>query len=127
MAQTVLASTDPDGQLSGTPMVYTQLAANGSGPATVTVPMSADGFRNLSSLKTPAVTDGKAVWNLHLTGPYAERTVAHFPTAKLPLQVSVTYYLNGQKMSAAHIRQVRVPPGVLHRHEHHHRVGAREV
>ena len=43
------------------------------------------------------------MWNLHLSGPYAERTVAHFPAAKLPLQVSATYYLNGQKMSAAHI------------------------
>ena len=123
VSQTILASTDPDGQLSGTPMVYTQLAANGSGPATVKVPMSADGFRNLSSLKTPPVTDGKAVWNLNLSGPFTERTVAHFPTAKLPLQVSATYYLNGQKIGCAHRRQVRVPPGVLHRHEHHHRVG----
>ncbi|MGO8886923.1 MAG: hypothetical protein ACLQI7_25175, partial [Streptosporangiaceae bacterium] len=103
VAQTVLASTGTDGKVSGTPSVYTQLAANGNGPVTVKVPMSASGFRNLSGLGTPPIKDGKAVWNLHLSGQYAERTTAHFPAAQLPLQVSATYYLNGQKMSAAHI------------------------
>jgi len=103
VAQTVLASTSTDGKVSGTPVVFTQLAANGNGPATVKVPMSASGFRNLSGLRTPPITDGKAVWNLHLSGQYAERTTAHFPAAQLPLRVSATYYLNGQKMSAAHI------------------------
>ena len=103
VTQTVLASTSADGQVSGTPSVYTQLAANGSGPVTVKVPMSRSGFRNLTGLGTPPVTDGKAVWNLHLTGPFTERTVAHFPAARLPLQVTATYYLNGHKMPATDI------------------------
>ncbi len=103
VTQTVLASTSPDGQVSGTPSVYTQLAANGTGPATVKVPMSRSGFRNLTGVGTPPVTDGKAVWNLHLTGPFNERTVAQFPVAKLPLQVTATYYLNGHKMPATDI------------------------
>ena len=103
VAQTVLVSTAPDGQVSGTPQVFTQVAANGSGPVTFEVPMSSAGFRNLSSLKTPAIMDGEATWNLQLSGPFTERTVAHFPAAQLPLQVSARYYLNGQKMSATDI------------------------
>lgn len=103
VAQTVLASTMPDGQISGTPVVFTQLAANGSGPVTVTVPMSPAGFRNLTGLGTPPITDGKAVWKTNLSGPTNGRTIAHFPVSKLPFQVSATYELNGKKMWAKNI------------------------
>ena len=61
VAQLVLVSTRADGQVSGKPVVFTQLAANGSGPVTVKVPMSASGFRNLTGLTTPPITNGKAV------------------------------------------------------------------
>jgi putative membrane protein len=98
VAQTVAAATLPDGQISGTPVVITQLSANGSGPVTVKVPMSESGFRNLTGLGTPPVTDGKAVWKMDLTGPVNGRAIAHFPVSKLPFQVSTTYELNGKKM-----------------------------
>jgi hypothetical protein len=103
VAQTVVVSTTADGKVSGTPQVFTQWSANGSTPATLKVPMSSSGFRNLSSLGTPPVKDGYAVWNLHLTGPTHQRAVAHFPSSKLPVQVSAAYELNGKKMSAKDI------------------------
>ena len=103
VAQTVLANTSSAGKITGTPNVFTQWSANGSGPHTLKVPMSVKGFRNLSGFGKPPITDGYAVWNMHLTGPTNERTVATFPTDKLPLQVSVAYELNGKKINAQHI------------------------
>ena len=100
VAQTVVVSTSSTGKVSGTPFVFTQFSANGSGPATLKVPMSASGFRNLSGLGKAPITNGYAVWNLHLSGVTHQRSVAHFPTAKLPLQVSAAYELNGKKISA---------------------------
>jgi hypothetical protein len=93
----------PDGQISGTPVVLTQLAANGSGPVTVKVPMSSAGFRNLTGLGTPPITDGKAVWKANLSGQINGRAIAHFPVSQLPFQVSATYELNGKKMWAKNI------------------------
>jgi hypothetical protein len=103
VAQTVLASTTNTGSVSGKPLVFTQFSANGSGPATLQVPMSHSGFRNLSSLGTPPIHDGYAVWKLQLSGPTAQRAVADFPTAQLPVQVSAAYELNGKKMKANQI------------------------
>jgi hypothetical protein len=100
VAQTVVVATSATGKISGKPRVFTQWSANGSGPATLKVPMSTSGFRNLSGLGTTPVKDGYAVWNLHLSGPTNERSVAQFPANKLPLQVSAAYELNGKKMSA---------------------------
>ena len=103
VAQTVVVSTSATGKISGTPQVFTQWSANGSGPATLKVPMSTSGFRNLSGLGKAPITDGYAVWNLHLSGPTHQRSVAHFPTNKLPLQVSAAYELNGKKVKAQDI------------------------
>jgi hypothetical protein len=103
VAQTVVVGTSATGKLSGTPRVFTQFSANGSGPATLKVPMSAAGFRNLSGWGKPPVTDGYAVWNLQLTGPTSQRSIAHFPSAKLPVLVSVAYELNGKKVKAQDI------------------------
>jgi hypothetical protein len=100
VAQTVVASTSATGKVSGTPSVFTQWSANGSGPATLKVPMSSSGFRNLSGFGTPPIKDGYAVWNLHLSGPTNQRSVADFPTKQLPLQVSAAYELNGKKITA---------------------------
>jgi hypothetical protein len=103
VAQTVVASTSSTGKISGKPQVFTQFSANGSGPHTLKVPMSTSGFRNLSGLGTPPVQNGYAVWNLHLSGPTSQRTVAHFPTDRLPVTVSAAYELNGKKMKAKDI------------------------
>jgi hypothetical protein len=103
IAQTVVVATTSTGKVSGTPRVFTQWSANGSGPATVKVPMSTSGFRNLSGLGTAPIKDGYAVWNLHLSGPTNQRSVAHFPANKLPLQVSAAYEFNGKKTSAKDI------------------------
>jgi hypothetical protein len=103
VAQTVVVSTSATGKVSGKPSVFTQWSANGSGPATLKVPMSSSGFRNLSGVGKAPITGGYAVWNLHLSGATHERSVAHFPTAKLPLQVSATYELNGKQMKAKDI------------------------
>ncbi len=98
--QTVVVATTQAGKVTGTPKVFTQLAANGRGRISVKVPMSRSGFRSLTGLGTPPVINGKAVWNLDLSGPTNERTVADFPVSRLPFRVSATYELNGQKMSA---------------------------
>ena len=103
VAQTVVVSTSATGKPSGTPRVFTQFSANGNGPATLKVPMSSSGFRNLSGLGKPPITDGYAVWNLHLNGPTSQRFIAHFASAKLPVQVSVAYELDGKKVEAKDI------------------------
>ena len=103
VAQTVFVSTTSTGKVSGTPEVASQFSANGSCPVTLKVPMSANGFRNLSGLGEPPIKGGYAVWNLHLDGPTNQRSVAHFPTAKLPLQISAAYELNGKKVKAKDI------------------------
>ena len=103
VAQLVSVSTYADGHVSGKPLVFTQLAANGSGPVTVKVPMSASGFRNLSGLTTPPITNGKAVWNTHLSGQASGRTIANFPAARLPFLVYASYELNGKTMPAQDI------------------------
>jgi hypothetical protein len=103
VAQTVIVGTESNGKVKGKPKVFTQFSANGSGPHTLKVPMSASGFRNLSGLGKPPIKDGYAVWDLHLNGPTAQRAVADFPTDKLPLQVSAVYELNGKQMTAKKI------------------------
>jgi len=103
VAQTVAVSNNADGSISGKPVVFTQLTANGSSAHTVKVPMSSSGLRNLVGLRRPPIEDGKAVWNLDLNGPTTERTISHFQTSSLPLKVSVTYWLNGKKMKASDI------------------------
>jgi hypothetical protein len=103
VAQTVVAATSATGQISGEPRVFTQFSANGQGPHTLKVPMSPTGFRNLSGLGLPPIIDGYALWNLHLSGPTQQRTVAHFPKDKLPIQVSAVYELNGKTMKAKNI------------------------
>jgi putative membrane protein len=105
VAQTVIVSTEATGKISATPKptVFTQFSANGKGPATLKVPMSSSGFRNLSALAKPPIEDGYAVWRLHLNGPTHQRTIAHFPTDKLPLKVTAAYELNGKKMQAKDI------------------------
>src|SRR5271167_461917 len=100
VGQTVVAATESTGKIMGKPKVFTQFSANGKGPATLKVPMSPSGFRNLSGLGTPPITDGYAVWTLHLSGPTHARAVASFPTDTLPLTVSAAYELNDKKMSA---------------------------
>lgn len=103
VGQTVVAATEASGKITGKPKVFTQFSANGKGPATLKVPMSPSGFRNLSGLGTPPIAGGYAVWNLHLSGPTHARAVANFPTDKLPVKVSAEYELNGKKMSAKDI------------------------
>src|SRR5271167_297910 len=103
VGQTVVAATESTGKIMGKPKVFTQFSANGKGPATLKVPMSPSGFRNLSGLGTPPITDGYAVWKLHLSGPTHARAVANFPKDTLPLTVSAEYELNGKKMSAKDI------------------------
>ena len=104
VTQTLVVSTTTTGKISGSAHVYTQISATGSTPATVKVPMSSSGLRNLSGFGTPPVIDGQAVWHLDLNEEAAkESTVADFPTAQLPLQVSATYKLNGKTMSAKDI------------------------
>lgn len=103
VAQTVVVSTSATGKITGKPFVFTQFSANGTGPVTLKVPMSPSGFRNLSGFGKAPIKDGYAVWNLNLSGPTHQRSVAHFPADKLPLQVSAAYELNGKKVKAKDI------------------------
>jgi hypothetical protein len=103
VAQTVVVTTSSSGQINGTPRVFTQFSANGHGPVTLKVPMSSAGFRNLSGFGSAPIKNGYAVWNLHLTGPTSQRSMAHFPTDRLPLKVTAAYELNGKKVDAKHV------------------------
>jgi hypothetical protein len=103
VGQTVVVATGDTGKPSAAPRVFTQFSANGNGPHTLKVPMSASGFRNLGGLGKPPIDHGYAVWNLNLSGPTSQRFIADFPKPKLPVRVSVAYELNGKKVKAKDI------------------------
>jgi hypothetical protein len=103
VAQSIGVSTDTTGKVSGNPLVFTQITANGTKPTTVKVPMSSSGLRNLLGFKDPPIVDGHAVYNLDLNGQTNERTKSNFPKSLLPLKVKATYWLNGKKMPASDI------------------------
>ncbi|WP_410786465.1 hypothetical protein [Kribbella sp. C-35] len=96
--ETVQARLDPSGKVQGA-RVYEQLAFVGTGKVKVANPVSTDSLRNLDSFGGFSVKDGKMAVDLSVDGEQRIRTVSDFDKKKLPIKVSVTYTLNGKKLS----------------------------
>ena len=92
--ETVQIYTSPTGEVE-TQRVYEQLALTGTGSVDVSNPVSTDGLRNLDGFGGFDVKDGEQVTHMTVDGEEHLRTVSDF-TGDLPLDVSVSYKLDGE-------------------------------
>ncbi|HSE71973.1 MAG TPA: hypothetical protein VLA97_14515, partial [Nocardioidaceae bacterium] len=99
--ETVQVYTDASGKVD-TQRVYEQLALTGAGSVEVRNPISEDGLRNLDGFGGFDVEDGQQVADVEVDGEEHLRTVSDF-NGKLPLQVSVQYYLDGKRVDAGDV------------------------
>jgi putative membrane protein len=91
--ETVQVYTSPSGDVQDR-RVYEQLALTGHGPVTLRNPISTDGLRNLDGFSGVHVEDGEQVTSTHVDGQKRLRSVSDYDE-KLPLDVSVSYRLDG--------------------------------
>ena len=92
---------DTIGDVSGTPSQFTRVIADGTGQATVSVPMSSSGLKRLSKGSKPTVSNGNAHFSMSLNGATRQTVTSDFPHSSLPVAVSVSYKLNGKPISAS--------------------------
>lgn len=82
--------------------VYEQLVLSGQGKVDISNPVSTKKLRNLDGFGGFDVRDGKARIKTSVDGTKKYRSVSDF-TKKLPLDVKITYLLDGKKMSPSDI------------------------
>ena len=99
----VRAHLEQDGSVKKTPTQFTIVSAEGKGPVTVAVPMSSSHLHRRRGFEKPDVVDGIAQVKLNLGGTATERFDSDY-TRPLPLDVKVTYKLDGQTISAKDIK-----------------------
>lgn len=92
--ETVQAHLDSSGRVKDK-RVYEQLALTGQGTIDVSNPVSAKGLRNLDGFGRYEVKDGRLVTKVSVSGEKRLRTVSDF-TKDLPLDVQITYALDGR-------------------------------
>jgi len=97
--ETVYTLLHADGAVKKT-IVVDWLHLKGNGQATVTDFGQLSGITNLSGSEKPLVRDGQIIWQVDLNG---ERSIYYSGETNrpLPVEVSINYYLNGQKVDAA--------------------------
>jgi putative membrane protein len=96
--ETVQAELKSSGALD-TARLFSQLVINGDGKATILDPISGKNIRDLDGFSAPDVENGMAKYVVDVHGRTTRRTVSDF-TGKLPLAVSVEYFLDGKKKAA---------------------------
>ena len=94
--ETVQVYTDAVGAIE-TQRVYEQLAVRGKGTVDVRNPVDTDGLRNLDGFGGFDVEGGEQVATLTVDGEKHLRTVSDY-SGKLPLDVSVEYFLDGKQV-----------------------------
>ena len=92
--ETVQVYTSPTGEIE-TKRVYEQLILTGTGSVDLTNPISTDGLRNLEGFDGVDVQGGNQVTQMSVDGEEHLRSVSNF-NGDLPLDVSVTYKLDGE-------------------------------
>jgi putative membrane protein len=95
--ETVQVELSPTGKV-GTARLFTQLTATGQGKVTVDNPTSTDGLRNLNGFSALDSSDGSVHQTFDVDGRASSRTVADYDK-KLPLDVSVQYFLDGSRVT----------------------------
>ncbi|MFN2320404.1 MAG: hypothetical protein ABR500_12095, partial [Dermatophilaceae bacterium] len=94
--ETVQAYLDPTGKLD-VARIYDQIAMNGKGTVDLVNPVSTAGLRNLDRFGGFEVKDGAMVGTYEVDGDLRLRAVSDF-TKELPLEVTVTYLLDGKEV-----------------------------
>ncbi|HET9858561.1 MAG TPA: hypothetical protein VFQ19_02175, partial [Nocardioidaceae bacterium] len=89
--ETVQVYTSPTGEVE-TKRIYEQLAVTGNGTVELQNPISTDGLRNLDGFGGFDVENGNQITKMTVDGEEHLRTVSDY-TGKLPLDVTVEYYL----------------------------------
>ncbi len=92
--ETVQVYTDATGSID-TKRIYEQLALTGKGSVKLHNPIETDGLRNLDGFGGFEVKGGQQIANLTVDGEQRLRSVSDY-TGKLPLDVKVRYFLNGE-------------------------------
>lgn len=95
--ETVQAYLDPTGKLD-VARVYEQVAMQGKGRVELRNPVEARGLRNLDGFGGFEVQQGQMVGSYDVDGERRVRTVSDY-TKKLPLEVTVTYLLDGKPVT----------------------------
>lgn len=95
--ETVQAYLDPTGKVD-VARVYEQVAMQGHGTVDLENPVEPKGLRNLDGFSGFDVEDGVMVGQFAVDGEQRLRTVSDY-TKKLPLQVQVTYALDGKPVA----------------------------
>ncbi|MGN6754539.1 MAG: hypothetical protein ACTHJJ_18520, partial [Intrasporangium sp.] len=94
--ETVQAYLDASGKLD-VARVYEQVAMRGTGTVDLSNPVEVSGLRNLDGFGGFDVQQGRMVGRYDVDGERRIRTVSDY-TKKLPLEVSVSYTLDGKKV-----------------------------
>lgn len=94
--ETVQVLMDAAGKIDSQ-RVYEQLVLTGDGAVDIANPVSTKGLRNLDGFGGFDVRDGKARVKADVSGTKKYRSVSDF-TKKLPLDIEVTYTLDGEKV-----------------------------
>ena len=95
--ETVQAYMDATGELD-VARIYDQIAMQGNGTVELANPVSTEGLRNLDKFGGFDVQDGEIVGTYDVDGQMRLRAVSDF-TEKLPLEVKVTYLLDGKEVN----------------------------
>jgi len=99
--ETVQVAMDASGNIDAK-RVYEQLVLTGNGKVDLSNPISTKGLRNLDGFRGYDVKDGAVRIKTDVDGTKKYRSVSDF-TKKLPLDIKVTYTLDGKKMDPSDI------------------------
>jgi putative membrane protein len=94
--ETVQVAMDASGKIDAQ-RIYEQLVLTGNGKVDIANPVSTKGLRNLDGFGGFDVRDGKAQVRTDVNGTKKYRSVSDF-TKKLPLDIKITYTLDGKKI-----------------------------
>ena len=95
--ETVQVLMDASGKIAAQ-RVYDQLVLTGKGKVDVANPVSTNALRNLDGFGSYDLRDGKVRVQTDVDGTKKFRSVSNF-TKKLPLDISVGYFLDGKKVN----------------------------
>jgi hypothetical protein len=102
VSKSVLATMDADAQVTQA-FLFNQVAASGTGAATVSVPVGANSARNLNGFSGIPVSNDTAKFNVNVNGSQQRfRSVTNYDTTKnpLPATFSIKYFLDGKAITA---------------------------
>jgi len=102
VSKSVLATMDANAQVTQA-FLFNQVAATGTGQATVSVPVGGNSARNLNGWSSIPVSNSNAQFHINLNGSSQRfRTVTNYDATKNPLPAAITiqYFLNGVPIAA---------------------------